>query len=175
MEKYQTIGARFAALIIDGIVMIPFTSLAAMSTDLIRTHNTPRVSFVLTNMFNLIPVVYAVLLHAKYGQTLGKKVMKVKVLDISEKPVTFTQAVIRSLPQMFPVFAGAGLINISTRENPDYDAVQIAVILIAAASWIWRIADIVVCLSSEKKRALHDLIAGTVVVKVDDNRFSVTP
>ena len=175
MEKFQTLGPRFAALFIDGIIMIPFNSLAAMSTDLIRTHNVPKVSFILTNLFTLIPVIYAILLHAKYGQTLGKKVMKVKVLDISEKPITFTQAVIRSLPQMFPAFAGASLINISTRANPDYDVIQIAVIIITAVSWIWQIADIIVCFSSEKKRALHDLIAGTVVVKTDSNQISVTP
>lgn len=33
--------------------------------------------------------------------------------------------------------------------------------------WIWNIADVIVALSTEKHRALHDYIAGTVVVKTN--------
>jgi uncharacterized RDD family membrane protein YckC len=91
--------------------------------------------------------------------------MRLKVLDVSEKPITFAQAVIRSLPQLFPAFVGASLINSATEQNPDQDFIEIFGILITGVTWIWQIADIIVCLSSDKKRALHDLIAGTVVVK----------
>jgi uncharacterized RDD family membrane protein YckC len=116
------------------------------------------------------PVIYVILLHARYGQTLGKMAMKVKVLDVSEEPVRFAQAVIRSLPQMLPVFMASSLLisemspaTGSTGKNLLMAAATLANILY----FIWSVADIIVCLVSDKKRALHDLVAGTVVVRTD--------
>ncbi|MEO6588303.1 MAG: RDD family protein, partial [Pyrinomonadaceae bacterium] len=132
--------------------------------------SSPKLNFALTIGMSAVPVLYIILLHGFYGQTLGKMAMKLKVLDISERPITFTQAVVRSLPQLLPVFISASAL--SNQISPQDDAFTNNIFgIILTASYVlyslWNLFDIIVCLSSDKKRALHDLIAGTVVVRTN--------
>lgn len=173
MEKYETVVARIVAVIIDLVVVFPIGVIASFSGSLAAslTHTSfagnSKIAFLLNNLVSVFSIFYYILMNFHYGQTLGKMAMKIKILDVGERPITFAQAAIRSFPEMFSVFVGASLINMTIRENPDYDALQIFGIILNVGIWIWYIADIIVCLLSEKKRALHDLIAGTVVVKTD--------
>ncbi len=171
MEKYQTVGSRFGALVIDSIVTVPIAFVVSAVTSIFSSN--PKFAFISQSATSVVVVFYYILLHARYGQTVGKKVMKIKVLDITEKPITFAQAVIRSLPQLFPAFVGAGFVNTLTVQNHYQSFSEIAALVITGATWIWHIANIIVCLSSDKKRALHDFIAGTVVVKTDPDNISV--
>lgn len=168
MEKYNTLGARFVAAFIDGIVMIPVGILSGIIPFM---SDFPKLAIVWNIIISLIPVVYTIWLHTVYGQTLGKMAMKVKVLDISEDPITFTQAVIRSLPQMLPVFLTASelinqmqssAINLFSKEQ-----FQIMYMGIYFLYGVWGVGNCISALVTEKKRALHDLIAGTVVVKTN--------
>lgn len=168
MEKYQTIGSRFVALFIDGLIMIPISIFAGIFAGV---GNSTKAGVITNVIVSAIPIIYTVLAHSYYGQTVGKSVVKVKVLDISETQITFTQAVIRSLPQMLPLFITASTL-ISQMSYSSQTAVRNDLIkLLTTGGYIlygiWSIADIIVCLSSDKKRALHDLIAGTVVVRTD--------
>ncbi|CAN5709223.1 hypothetical protein BH20ACI4_BH20ACI4_30340 [soil metagenome] len=131
MEKYQTIGSRFLALLIDSLLAIPVTRAVqdwiygsepgAVATGfpqmsrslpppvltqhpfplhsifnrsiivmiLANLFNTPKINFVLTFAMSAVPILYTILIHNFYGQTLGKIAMKVKVLDISERQYIF--------------------------------------------------------------------------------------
>lgn len=166
MEKYQTIGPRFLALLIDSMILIPISFLGIILSSF---SNQVKYSTIINILMSSVSVVYTVLMHNFYGRTLGKMAMKVKVLDISERPITFTQAVIRSLPQMLPVFITASLLlSDLSPENANANellksATNIAYILYS----VWSVADIIVCFASAKKRALHDFLAGTVVVRTD--------
>lgn len=168
MEKYNTLGSRFVAAFIDGIVMIP---VGILSGIIPVTESFSKIAIVWNVVISLIPVIYTIWLHTNYGQTLGKKVMKVKVVDISENPITFTQAVIRSLPQMLPVFLTASaLINqiqssaINLFSNEQFQNMYMGMYFLYG---VWVIGNCISALVTEKKRALHDLIAGTVVVKTN--------
>lgn len=168
MEKYQTIGPRFLALIIDSLLAIPVSILImglAGSTD------SNKIGFVLTIAMSAAPVLYTILMHSYYGQTLGKMAVKVKVVTISENPINFTQAVIRSLPQLLPVFISASILSRQMLSQNDAaftnDFLETAVSAAYVLYFIWEIGDIISGLITEKKRALHDFIAGTVVVRTD--------
>lgn len=168
MEKYQTIGPRFLALLIDSLLMIPLSILIMALSGFISS---PKIGFLLTGALSAAPVIYTILMHAYCGQTLGKMAMKVIVLDISEHPVTFAQAVIRSLPQLVPVFIAAS-VSISTMTSPASNEARSDLLgIITSVAYIlyfvWQIGDIISALATEKKRALHDFIAGTVVVRTD--------
>jgi uncharacterized RDD family membrane protein YckC len=176
MDKYNTIGSRFVASIIDGIVMIP---VGLLSGIIVFMQGFPKLAIVWNIVISLIPVIYTIWLHTVYGQTLGKKVMKVKVLDISERPITFTQAVIRSLPQMLPVFISASALisQIQSLTVIDFSNKQFETVLTGAYILyaVLVVGNIISALVTEKKRALHDLIAGTVVVRTNSHQISVTP
>lgn len=176
MEKYQTVGARFLASLIDSLLAIPVAIVTMIAANLFSS---PKINFSLTIAMSVIPVLYTILMHNFYGQTLGKMAMKVKVLDITERPITFTQSVVRSLPQLFPVFISASTLSHQILPQTDEvfpnDVFGTILTVIYGLYSLWNIFDIIICLSSDKKRALHDLVAGTVVVKTDADRISVTP
>ena len=105
-------------------------------------------------------------MHALYGQTVGKMLTKVKVLDISETPLKFYQAVLRDVPQIFLIILSFIFVN----PNLNGESVEPAVFFsnpFLLLTFIWGVADLVVFFSNDKKRALHDYIAGSVVVRIE--------
>jgi uncharacterized RDD family membrane protein YckC len=162
MEKYETLSKRFWAMVIDSLVLIPVHIVFTLGTAFIFKSETGlRVGSAITG---LITVFYYILLHYRYGQTVGKKAVGVKVVDISETPLNFGQSVVRCLPQLIPVMFA---VSFSNADQNDDLSLTIVSGLITGIATVFFIADVAVCLVSEKRRALHDLIAGTIVVRTD--------
>lgn len=175
MEKYQTIGPRFIALFIDGLVMIPVGCMSGIVPVMFPVGKTTMIGALI---FSLIPVAYSISMHYFKGQTIGKAAMKLKVLDISERPISLAQAVIRSLPQMLPIIISASLMisaGFSSTNNEVSDTFGDVITAFYGFYAVFIIGEIISALFTDKHRALHDYLAGTVVVKVDDGQFSVTP
>jgi uncharacterized RDD family membrane protein YckC len=95
MEKYQTVIPLFFAIsvhtiIVWGIIYLYenfiLNSKASISIAIMWT----IITLIFANVYNIYPTYL-------YGQTLGKMLMKVKVVDISEIPVTFCQSILRRL------------------------------------------------------------------------------
>jgi uncharacterized RDD family membrane protein YckC len=61
---------------------------------------------------------------------------------------------------LYLVLSGAGI------HSPDFFSLQS---YIALAAFAWFVAEILTMLTNEKRRALHDFIAGTVVVRTGDS------
>jgi uncharacterized RDD family membrane protein YckC len=159
MEKYNTLWRRFIALFIDSIILIPVNWGIALALSIINILPT-----LITSAFTgLISVLYYILMHYYFGQTVGKMAGKVKVLDDSETPVNFGQSVLRSLPQLLPVMFA---FSFSTADETA-DSIALWAGLIYGFTGLFSIADIIVCLANDKRRALHDFIAGTIVVRTD--------
>lgn len=168
MDKYQTIGSRFGALIIDSLIIIPIGLLINFVVGIISAGNT-RLVFSAQILGSMLGAFYYIYLHGRYGETIGKKVFHVLVVDKSETEaeITYLQSMIRSSPQLVQIF---GLILLQASFNSgggvanefylNYGYQTISILLI-----VWTIADIIVALSNDKHRALHDYIAGTVVIK----------
>src|SRR5688572_12890224 len=94
MNRYQTLGKRIIATLIDGLVFLPIVILNVWIAD---ADVSDRIYFVVALVETIFSIGYSVLLHWKYGQTLGKMAVKVRVLDISEKPISFWQALLRDV------------------------------------------------------------------------------
>ena len=118
---------------------------------------------------------YSVALHAHYGQTFGKIVMGVKVVDVSETKLSIRQAILRDIvPIFFSVLSiASALPRIFSGLGPYKTAGELSWIDYgwASGSLIWFLLEVVTMLTNEKRRAVHDFIAGSVVVRlkyVDD-------
>lgn len=166
MEKYQTLIPRFCALILDAILLLPL----AIIEELIKSDGFSQSSkWVLFFIVGLAETMYFVVMHSLFGQTVGKMLMKIRVLDISETPLKFRQAILRDLPQLLLV-AGSFIFLYPSAPNeiepnsPDYWKNPFFVLIL-----IWGVADLVVFFTNEKRRALHDYIARTVVVRINEN------
>jgi uncharacterized RDD family membrane protein YckC len=119
----------------------------------------------------VLEVMYYVLLHYKYGQTLGKMFMKVKVVDLNEESgITFRQAVARDI-----FFIAISIIDIGYLAMwflsdlvGSEDSLSNFNYYITTLSSCWVILELVSMLTNSKRRAIHDFIAGTVVVKIPE-------
>jgi uncharacterized RDD family membrane protein YckC len=109
------------------------------------------------------------LLHRFYGQTLGKRIMKIRVLSVDDEPITMRQAVLRDSVWLGLLLIGFVLNLPAVLAGDSYlvtidvtDSVEIGISYISSA---WLILEMITMLFNDKRRAIHDLIAGTVVVR----------
>jgi uncharacterized RDD family membrane protein YckC len=115
--------------------------------------------------------VYSVALHARYGQTLGKMASGVKVLDLSEQRLpSLGQAFMRDIGPVVLNSLALGwliyLVSVGRYTSKDAaDAGPSSILALAGAGWA--LLELGTMLASAKLRALHDYIAGTVVVRED--------
>ncbi|WP_248966352.1 RDD family protein [Sphaerisporangium perillae] len=89
-------------------------------------------------VFTLVSFLYFWVAHARWGQTIGKRLTRTKVVGRSGEPLTPSQAGLRSLA--FSATSAVPYIGL--------------LLSLADALWIFR----------PGKRCLHDVLAGTVVI-----------
>ncbi|MEI8011281.1 MAG: RDD family protein [Candidatus Omnitrophota bacterium] len=170
--KYATFWPRFFAGFIDFLVLMP---ISFIQDYIIRSHQTIGiVSWLIVSM--LMYYVYDIYFHAKFGQTLGKMVMKVKLMDISEtRIVSFKQALLReSVPlaltimllpyEIMKVLNGTSYLFHPV--HPDKVPTDIITQILMYVELGWVILEVVTMAFNSKRRAVHDFIAGSVVVRV---------
>jgi uncharacterized RDD family membrane protein YckC len=168
-HKYSTFGPRFWAGLVDGLVFLPVSLLDNYLSSPLRA----AWILIAWALFSYPAYwVYSVSLHAYRGQTVGKKAQHVKVLDVSEQRIpSLKQALLRDIGSI--VFSSCGLVYfiylVVTRNYGGSDSLanHWLLLVLAFANLGWFLLEIVTMLTNSKRRAFHDLIARTVVVRVD--------
>jgi uncharacterized RDD family membrane protein YckC len=166
MSRYHTFWPRFWAGFVDGLVLMP---IAIIDNWFFDPERSGAVILGWAAVSYPAQWLYSVLMHARDGQTVGKKATAVRVMDVSEdRTPSLRQAFLRDIGQI--VFSALAFIylaylvlNGSYATDGQVSTIPGTIIGIAAISWF--LLEIVTMLTNEKRRALHDLIAGTVVVK----------
>jgi len=167
--KYATIWRRFWAALLDFLVLLPILVVTLYVKRHIQNSFLLACSIIVSYSY---ANVYSIWMHSRTGQTLGKRVTGVRVLDEDEL--------------WAPPLREAVLMNIG---NVVYSLCLMAMALIAVATHTysqqsflknsthktlthlyecWVVADFVCIFCNRKHRSLHDLIAGTVVVRNRD-------
>ena len=162
--RYNTFSKRFKAGIIDGIVLLPIGLL-----DLLILNPSRNLGIVITWVIISYSsfFVYSIYFHWKSGQTIGKRAMRVRVMDISEgKGLTLKQAFLRDSVYVILQIIGLILIIINIVQMGAYSEIGIEPYSSywAYSSLIWFLVEIITMLTNDKRRALHDMIANTVVI-----------
>lgn len=166
MNKYNTSGARFGAAIIDAIIFIPIGYLNNYLTDVLS--NKAGLLILWTVVLMCVYQFYTIFLHGKYGQTFGKMAMGVKIVTYPEElPISYFQAFIRDLPYFFIYFLETViLVAIILYPYLAYNSsLSITLEILNFAGLAWLLLEIISMLFNEKRRAVHDFIAKTVVIK----------
>ncbi len=160
-KRYQTTGPRFIAAIIDGVLLMTIVILFELLP--IWDWSASLISFISL----ALPVAYSILMHARFGQTLGKMALSIKLLNKDEKSeISIGQAVLRSIGPL--VYVVSFILNalIASMFGPQsFEAIAILLMVLMFIYWCWGLVEIVTMLFDEKSRALHDYIAGTVVIR----------
>lgn len=159
-DQYNTLWQRLAANTIDSTLLkiLGYTAGYFYSGD---------ISTAVAVLVNFFPFVYSIAFHSLFGQTIGKMFMGIKVFDRDEHTsVNFRKAFLRDCIPLLSV-AGLSLLALSGEIYETSGYTQTAVVL-SAIIISWAVLEIITLLFHKKRRALHDLIAGTVVLKIRD-------
>jgi len=172
---YAGFGSRFASLILDFLIVIPVVILILYLNGLSVN------AFFYTLIPNLLfGLWFQIYLPKKYGGTPGKLIMGIKIIQINGKPIDWKEAFLRhSVLLVLTLFSSILMVVCLLKADEtvynDLGWIQrsqylmslspIFFLIYTWASNIWIYSEFIVLLTNPRKRAVHDYIAGTVIVK----------
>jgi uncharacterized RDD family membrane protein YckC len=173
-----TFWQRLAAAVIDfvltGLVVISLGKLCATSKALADVFIVPLALFAF---------LYSSVGHALYGRTVGKYLLKIRVVRLDGTRIGWNEAVRRgSVDGLFGVVWLIGLVAAMSQLPADtfrgqgwstlYKSLAplippyVSSIIVLSGYWGW--SEIATMLLNRQRRALHDFIGSTRVVRVGD-------
>lgn len=170
---YSTFGRRLGAYLIDFLLLSPLFALQIWASG-----HSISMAILSAVLVSVAFIGYRVYCHAIWGQTVGKRVVKLRVLRLSGEAIGWRESLLRSSVEM--LFTGLtlsaqliALATIPTAEFVGLDTMQRESNLqvytpawsshVMTLSGIWYIASLITLFVNDQRRTLHDLIAGTVV------------
>jgi uncharacterized RDD family membrane protein YckC len=172
---YGNFGYRFAALLLDGIILAPI-SIGFLVYNSMNLNNI-YLSILVTNLINLF---YHIYLPTRFGATPGKLIMGLHILKMNGASITYNDAFKRYLPNLLVALiaiintlfavakADAATYNeMSWMEQSQYlqslnsNMFYIQVIIINAVFF----TSFIIFMLNERKRSISDLSGDTAVVK----------
>lgn len=172
---YGGFGLRLASLLLDGVFCAPIAFIAVYIQSFGR--DAYLVSILPILAFNLW---YSVYLPARNGGTPGKLVVGLTILKTTGQPIGLKEAFLRnivtfaiSIFAMFVMTTALSAADMNTYtslgwiERSRY-LMTMAPFLFTVYSWasnVWFYSELVVLLTNKQRRAIHDFIADTVIVK----------
>lgn len=114
-------------------------------------------------MFVLVCALYGVLCVYRFGGTVGKLALGLRVTSVNAMPVTMLQSFLRYSPYL--VLDGLSLLIMNETLEKGKDLPP-DVQLVATLSLVWLVASVYALFSSKERRTLHDHLAYTFVVEI---------
>ena len=165
-EKYRTGQKRIWAAIVDGILFMPFL----LVDRFLISPTTNEYLIISWQTFTVfIPIFYSIIAHYKYGQTIGKWVAGVKVLDISEtKTINLRQSILRDSFYLTVELIGFFYFIFMVVKNGDTQYFFDGFNDFAGTPFlIWTLLELITMFTNTKRRAIHDFLAKSVVVRTE--------
>ena len=172
---YAGFWQRLYAAIVDVLLMFPFTCLYIWLWRYGRT--TTIVAYILVAFLYLM---YSVYFNARFGGTLGKLFAGIRITKPNGTRIGWLEAWKRSSVDIVLIFPGlfAFIWGLMQADPNQYMSLPLMERLrfvtqylpywyhvVDALSQVWYWSELLVLLTNKRKRALHDFIAGTVVIK----------
>ncbi|CAN5291628.1 hypothetical protein BH09BAC1_BH09BAC1_27110 [soil metagenome] len=163
--EYKGFWPRLGAVIIDVIIM--WVVSAAFNVIAINSHEA-ELTAILSALATIATYLYYPLMEGASGATLGKKALKMVIVDNRFEKINYRHAFMRNIFRLFSGALVTGLILYNAffplQTSGDFSFWSNGMIAIVMIILLTGIFDIVVFIGSEKHQALHDIIAGTYVV-----------
>ena len=172
--SYAGFWSRLPAALVDFVVVLPLAFPWWLGS--------PWHVTILAMIANyLLWSAYVIYFHGRWGQTLGKMALGIRVVLLDGSPITWRAAFLRHVVDLvFGVAAICGLVVALLSPPGGADAFgslglidRGKLFIEATPAWqrwvqtlceVWIYSELIVLLFNKKKRALHDFIAGTVVI-----------
>ncbi len=170
VKQFAGFWIRFGASFIDGLVYLPLVLLNMY--NLYEIKSLPLQLFIV-----LLLIVYKPFMEYKYGATLGKMALKIKVVSANFESLSLSQAVVRFSPWLLsqivslistillylnPSFQDANtMLEVGTLQNEVFSS-----IIGTTASFLVLISGLIIAFDS-RKQGLHDMLANTFCIYRD--------
>lgn len=171
---YANFGARFGALLLDGLILAPITIVFMLwnASDLYSFYYSAPITLIVT-------FVYTVYLPLKFGATPGKRLIGMRILKSNGDAIDFKDSFMRYLPNFLlaliaiscnlvavhyadpEIYNNAQWIektNYLTKLNPRMYYSQMTI------SYIYFFANLILFLSNPRRRSISDFSGDTVVI-----------
>lgn len=172
---YAGFFVRLGSMLLDGIIMLPIILIILYVNGL----------SVNMYFYTIIPnllfgIWYNIYLPKKYGGTPGKLIAGIKIIKINGKPIGWKEAILRhSVLLMLTIYSVIIMIICLLKADEtvfnDLDWLKRTQYLMSLATipftiyvWasnIWIYSEFIILLTNKRKRAAHDFIAGTAIVR----------
>ena len=172
---YAGFWARLASLLLDTIIIMPVILLTLYLNGLGK-----EIYF-----YTLIPnfvfgLWYHIYLTKKYGGTPGKLIAGMKIIKLNGESIEWKEAILRHSVLLFLTLLSVIMMtscllsadeaifnNLGWLKRSQY-LMSLSPTFFLIYTWIsniWIYSEFIVLLTNKRKRAIHDFIAGTVIVR----------
>jgi uncharacterized RDD family membrane protein YckC len=172
VQSYYATWRRFFALLIDGFFVSFFLYSLILTMRPLGSSFTEVLSLVISIEIVTLALIlfYFIWTTGKFGQTLGKLVMGIKVVDVEteQHPIGYRRAFYRMIPF---VILGAAEVICFLFIDADITFKSLRVTLsgirriFLIIGILWALVELVIMLTHSRRQSLHDRMAGSVVVK----------
>lgn len=182
---YGGFWRRLGAYAIDFVILAP---LGLLATKLIYLSRDAYLVGLIAG--TLIAILFHVYLVKRFGGTPGKMVLGLRISRLDGSPVGYKEASIRYgvLFVISTLLSVPLLMNLFGMSNGEYAAFaspkpSLRILETGGPAWyrplqylgsVWVYSEFIVLLTNKKRRALHDFMAGTVVIRRTRTR-ALTP
>jgi uncharacterized RDD family membrane protein YckC len=171
---YSGFWPRLGAMLLDGIIMIPVL-IVTIFLDSFDKHLNLLTLFA-HFLFNFW---YSVYLPYKYGGTPGKLIVGIRIVKLDASAIGWREAVLRESVYLIISVIDAIIMtaaifmadnevykNLGWVQQMEYlDSFAVGSGIRTSLLQLWTWSEMIVLLTNKRKRAIHDFIAGTVIVK----------
>lgn len=162
MPRYQTLPKRILSILIDGI---PFVLLGIYLGNYKEGNDLQY--YLRIVLIGLFWQIYSIIMIIKFGGTLGKLAVGVRIMEVNEKSwPNLRQALIRDCVWIASYVISAILMTIKIYQGESLNPIKSNVFedILYWAGFVWMVTEIITAFGNNKRRAIHDRIANTVVV-----------
>jgi uncharacterized RDD family membrane protein YckC len=172
---YAGFWTRLGSLLLDFLILLPYVFLILYINGL--STNAYYFTFIPGLIFHFWFSIYLV---KKYGGTPGKLIVGIKIIKLDGTGVTWREAILRQIVNFILAIFGSviTIIALSKADIEYYESLTwitkqqylfaLIPVLFKIYTWtnnIWVYSELLVLLFNKRKRALHDFIADTEIVK----------
>ncbi|HSZ71540.1 MAG TPA: RDD family protein [Cytophagaceae bacterium] len=172
---YAGFWPRLGSLLLDAVISMPVV-LAILYLNSMSI-NMAYYTFVPNILFSLW---YQIYLPKRYGGTPGKLLVGIRIIKLDGSPIGWRESILRHLITFVMTIVSCLLMfySLSLADEATFQGlswlqqtvylVSLSPMLFKVSSWvnnIWLYGELIVLLTNKRRRAIHDFIAGTVIVK----------
>jgi uncharacterized RDD family membrane protein YckC len=174
LTRYAGFWSRLAANIVDILVLTPLMALGYWAL-----YSSRDIAFASEIPLVLVSTAYEIYFVGRWGQTVGKKVVGIKVVSVDESAAGYRRAFWRQSVDLALALGSAvmAIVALSSVTNEEFDLLSHHARDVlerrSEPNWYiylglaWSFGELLVLLTNKKRRALHDFIAGTVVIHAE--------